>query len=79
VELDEDLRELAAEHGKTIVRVPVPHDAGKLTAALADLVSPFLAGGSSAPASCGGNGPPLVPCLCRPGPGAFCLNGARIA
>jgi ferrochelatase len=81
VELDEDLMELAAGLGKRLVRVPVPHDAASLTAALADLVEPFLDTGQAGPAAAASpapSAPTLVRCVCRPEPGSFCLNGARL-
>lgn len=79
VELDEDLRELAEEHGKQVIRVPVPFDATSLVHALADLVEPFLGedarGEDGVPSAAGGI--EFRPCQCRPKSGTWCLNGNR--
>lgn len=85
VELDEDLRELAEEHGKQVIRVPVPFDSTRLIRTLADLVEPFLDpnadDGAAGEERKRGPGAPggieLRPCQCRPKSGAWCLNGDR--
>jgi ferrochelatase len=73
-ELDDDLREDAAERGLDFHRVPVPHDHPRLPELLADLVEPLLAGFDPAAYN-------LRACQCRDGPTTVCLNaplpGAR--
>ncbi len=64
-ELDIELREEAEEAGLGFCRVPVPHDAPRFIAVLADLVEPLIADANPA-------GLEYLDCRCRPG--ARCLN-----
>ena len=68
VELDDAVRRLAEGLGKEFHRVPVPHDAPRFQAVLADLVEEALAGPPRAR---------LTACRCVRGRQVWCTNGAR--
>lgn len=68
VELDDAVRRFAEELGKSFHRVPVPHDAPRFHAVLADLVEEALAEPPGAR---------LSACRCVRGRGVWCTNGAR--
>lgn len=69
-ELDDELREEAAEAGIELYRVPVPHDDERFPQVLADLVEPFLAGFEP-------DYYQFRQCHCRDEPGTYCLNAPR--
>ncbi len=66
-ELDIELRETAESAGLTFYRVPIPHDDPRIDDLFADLIEPFLDGGSDTE-------PTFRQCLCRERPGTLCLN-----
>jgi protoporphyrin/coproporphyrin ferrochelatase len=68
VELDDGVRSFAEGLGKEFHRVPVPHDAPRFHAALADLVGDVLADARA---------DRLAPCRCVRGGRTWCTNGAR--
>jgi len=67
-ELDHELNEFIEEQGKTLYRVPVPHDDPRFIGVLSRLVR-------SAVEIHGGGATALTPCRCSPG--SWCTNGAR--
>lgn len=69
-ELDIDLRAFVEGLGKTMHRVPVPHDDPRVPVLLADLVARALAANRGASTN-------LSPCRCRGAAGTWCTNGAR--
>ncbi|MFC4549702.1 MULTISPECIES: ferrochelatase [Halorussus] len=69
-ELDDELREEAAELGLDFYRVPIPHDDDRFPTVLADLVEPFVAGFDPGYYQ-------FRQCQCSDSPGAMCLNAPR--
>jgi ferrochelatase len=65
-ELDRELRQEAEDAGLAFHRVPIAHDDPRFGALLADLVEWTLDDRGR-----------MLPCQCRPVPGATCLNGGR--
>ena len=84
-ELDHELREEAEARGLAFHRVPVPHDDARFIELLADLCEPFVRGDAREGMTIGRCAAGAIPdarcalrqCLCRPEPGALCLNGRR--
>lgn len=68
VELDHGVRAFAESLGKEFHRVPVPHDAPRFHAVLADLVEGLLAGASA---------PLFARCRCVAAACTWCTNGMR--
>lgn len=65
-ELEVELADEAAELGKEVVRIPIPHDDERLAAVLADLVEPAVAGFNDEYYG-------FRPCQCSNTPGTRCL------
>lgn len=70
-ELDHELREFVEEQGKTLHRVPVPHDHPDFPVVMAKLVEEALV-------SARGDADRLSPCRCRADRATWCTNGHRV-